>query len=748
MANVVPYIANVIGPSEIEISEISKLSNHIILTDDSIKNNQVDLLIGNDYYFSFIGNEKRKIKENLYLIDSDFGWLWSGCCNYPKDPDVALSVVTYFQSSYHIQNYFTSPDLPLYNKEIKQMCELKTIGIVDSPKVMREEEALKFVIENLKQINGRYYVKWPWNKFHPQLPSNYGIALGRLKSLIRRTNTDILQKYDEILRDQFNKGIIERVDEKQVQQNQLIHYLPHHCIMKNDKVTKMRIVYDASAKVKENNSLNECLYRGPLMLEDLVALILRFRQYRYGVIADIEKAFLQIGLQENDRDVTRFLWIKDINKSVFDENLMTYRFCRVPFGIVSSPFILAATIRHHLKTKNNKLASRLEKDMYVDNLVTGVDKPSDVKILYKVANEAFNDLRMNIREWNSNNQNFMNNIPYEKRALNRFDTNVLGLHWKIPEDTLSLKENLNHLIQIKISNKREILKVIASIFDPCGFVAPLLLPSKLFLQSTWKDKIKWDKKFSEEQIKQWEQSIECLKDLKTFTIPRYYAQFLPDTNSKRFYELHCFVDASPLAYAAVVYVKICDDTNSVVSFVMAKSRLAPLKYKDELKIPKLELLGALIGSRLITYVKQTLDLPITNQYLWSDSEIVLNWIKSNKLLPPFVTKRIAEIKNNKSLHYRYVPSYLNPADIATKPGQLHKFKLWVKGPQFLLCKKKWPKYDTQVESNSSKILVVGEDLQNRDDMEVRKIHKQDFEESSQLSNDINNIKQIQKLHFP
>ena len=102
------------------------------------------------------------------------------------------------------------------------------------------------------------------------------------------------------------------------------HYLPHHAVINPHKpTTKLRVVYDASSKAKKGNkSLNDCLYRGPVMLKDLCGLLMRFRLHQIAVVADIEKAFLQIGLQSSQRDVTRFVWIKDYKQAkVDDENI-------------------------------------------------------------------------------------------------------------------------------------------------------------------------------------------------------------------------------------------------------------------------------------------------------------------------------------------------------------------------------------------------------------------------------------------
>lgn len=117
---------------------------------------------------------------------------------------------------------------------------------------------------------------------------------------------DIVKAYDDILQDQLSKGIIKRLEEFILPTDHPVHYMPHQCVIQEGKSTKLRIVYDGSAKTKNGCSLNECLYRRLLMLEDLTKLT-RFREHNIGIVADVEKAFLQIGLQPDDHDVTIFL---------------------------------------------------------------------------------------------------------------------------------------------------------------------------------------------------------------------------------------------------------------------------------------------------------------------------------------------------------------------------------------------------------------------------------------------------------
>ena len=123
-----------------------------------------------------------------------------------------------------------------------------------------------------------------------------------------KNNSELIQKYDDIITDQLNKGFIEKVG---CESNSLIkHYILYHAVVNPAKATtKVRVVYDESAKCKqENKSLNERLNRGPILLQNLSGILLRFRLNKIALVADIEKAFLQIGLQDEANDVTRFFW--------------------------------------------------------------------------------------------------------------------------------------------------------------------------------------------------------------------------------------------------------------------------------------------------------------------------------------------------------------------------------------------------------------------------------------------------------
>ena len=128
-------------------------------------------------------------------------------------------------------------------------------------------------------------------------------------------------------------------------------------------------MYDASAQDK-GLSLNDCLYSGPKFYQSILDILIRFRTYRIALAADVKKAFLMASVREEDRDVLRFLWVDNIEKSVPD--IQDICFTRVVFGVSSSPFLLNATISHHLNKYRERypdLVDTLMHSIYVDDNV-------------------------------------------------------------------------------------------------------------------------------------------------------------------------------------------------------------------------------------------------------------------------------------------------------------------------------------------------------------------------------------------
>jgi len=181
---------------------------------------------------------------------------------------------------------------------------------------------------------GRYEVCLPWIESHPALPSNYDIAVRRLIANTKRLKASrMYDDYDRVPKDWREQGIIEEVIAGETEIKG--HYLPHRGIVKEGSSTPLRPVFDASTKGKDSPSLNECLEEGPNLIELISSILLRFRKGKFDIVADIEKTFLQICLNKNERDYLRFLWYDELG------NIITYRHARVVFGVTCKKLIVS-----------------------------------------------------------------------------------------------------------------------------------------------------------------------------------------------------------------------------------------------------------------------------------------------------------------------------------------------------------------------------------------------------------------------
>ena len=247
------------------------------------------------------------------------------------------------------------------------------------------------------------------------------------------------------------------------------------------------------------------------------------------------------------------------------------------------------------------------------------------------------------------------------------------MHWNRKEDTLTTAK----LTSCPTTTKRGVLQAVSSVFDPIGLFTPVTLPAKLFIQHLWNKGQGWDKELTSEDQQQCTEILKELQLIEKIHIPRFI-----DTNNSATYKLLCFTDASKKAYAAAVYLLVTTNMNSTVHLVFSKSRLAPTK---PLTIPRLELLGVLIGVRCLKFVETQLKLNIAPKILWTDSQCVLHWLNSNKPLSVFVEKRLKEIKSH-DITFKYITTEENPADLPTRgttAAELENCLLWWKGPQWL-----------------------------------------------------------------
>ena len=226
-----------------------------------------------------------------------------------------------------------------------------------------------------------------------------------MNSLLRRLSKTParLKEYNEIIRTQEKVGIIEAVD-SYVPEFGGIHYIPHREVIKEGRnTTKMRIVYDASAKRVGHPSLNDSLETSPCLLPKMFDVIIGFRSYKYAITSDIKAAFLNIRIAKEDRNYFRFLWVDDVTKS--HPEIVIKRFTSVLFGVNSSPFLLNATIATHMKQYldiNETFVIKFSRDLYMDDSITGTQDISEAFDFYIFIKTLMLEGGFDLRKWHSN----------------------------------------------------------------------------------------------------------------------------------------------------------------------------------------------------------------------------------------------------------------------------------------------------------------------------------------------------------
>jgi len=623
----------------------------------------IDILIGLDYYYDIIKPERIDLNNGLTLLNSSVGFVCTGKVDLTRSAMHQEGICLLTTS---LPASETDPGM-----DLSRFWALEDLDLNETPD---DDIAYKHFNESVEFENNRYTVRWPWRPMDDELPTNYGLAAGRLNSLLNRlsSQSNLREQYNAVLQDQLAKGIIEEVAHDS---GGNIHYLPHHCVLKPSHLTtKLRLVYDASAKASSSSlSLNDCLLAGPNLVPDLRGILLRFRLPEIAILSDVEKAFLQLRLHPDDRDVTRFLWVCDPDKPASRDNIVTYRFCRIPFGVVSSPFLLAATIRRHLTLAACPEASSLLENIYVDNVFMGATNPEEALERYQYSKLLFSQASMNLREWSSNSTTFTSHLPEADRATGEVQK-CLGLLWNTLEDDISIAPI--NASRTSVRTKRHILQVMSKFYDPLGAFSPVLIRAKILVQEIWNLKVSWDDELPPPILQRWKSIAADLDLATTVSLPRRV------TGDRQVCELHVFCDASELAYGVVAYVRSIQMDQSHVNLLFSKTRVAPLRTQS---IPRLELMAMTLGSQVITFLRHQLPLAFT-AHLWTDSTTVLHWLNSTDRLPAFVKHRVNSITEVPNVAHHHISSSQNPADIPSRgstTSALVSNSLWWNGPDAL-----------------------------------------------------------------
>ncbi|UYV72368.1 hypothetical protein LAZ67_9002823 [Cordylochernes scorpioides] len=632
----------------------------------------IDMILGADIYTELMLNGSISLGEGLPMaIDTRLGWVLLGKLMGTSESNTEVCNLS-LQSE---------PELEFV---MKRFWEIES---VPSPDLCTQDEDCERLFSNNhgRDSHGRYWVKLPFRQHRPLLGESREKALRRFLSLEGKLckNVKLYDQYRGFMKEYEHLNHMERVPIAEVKRELCrCYYMPHHPVIREQSTTtKMRVVFDASAKSENNVSLNQVLHKGPKIQQDVFFILLRFRTYPVAITADIEKMYRQIRIHPEDADYQRILWRPSPEEPVVDYRLLT-----VTYGTTSAPFLAMRTLQQLAEDEgqNYPEASRVTlNDFYVDDLLTGAQTIAETKELIDQLKDLMKKGGFHLRKWNSNCHEIVSHVEEinEERKINLEKgaiSKILGIVWDHVQDTF----RVNITLPEEVVTKRDLLSNIARIFDPLGFLSPTTVALKIIMQELWRSGTGWDEHIPNEIKERWNNFRAELLKVGELGIPRYVWACEGD----RDVQLHGFCDASSVAYSAVCYLRTVSLDGQVhISMLAAKTRVAPCK---SLTLPRLELCAALLLSQLYRSVVDSLKIDIGRAYLWSDSQISLSWIKSDpSRWKTFIHNRVVKIQQLSDRNsWRHVSGKDNPADCASRgimPAALSGHTLWWQGPTWL-----------------------------------------------------------------
>lgn len=680
----------------INTSEWSHIKNLKLADKNFWSPGPIDMLLGAEFFSQILLPGKiQGQKGQATAFDSEFGWLLLGKVDNPNSfssPSSSFCTVLDGSLEEILQKFW----------KVEQV----NVKVPPSSEDVKCEEIFSKTVS--RTDTGRFIVSLPFQQIEPDLGNSFDIAHRRFMQVENRLikNPSLYKQYLDFMQDYLDSGHMSTVPESESKKG--LFYIPHHCVLKPDSsTTKLRVVFDASCKSSSGLSLNDILFSGPKLQQDVSSILVGFRVHNVVVTADIKQMYRQILVMPEHRQYQRILW-----RFSPEERLQEFTLNTVTYGVKSSPYLALRTLQELASQEcdNFPNASRiLQRSCYVDDAFFGCDSVSEALSNQQELIKLLSKGGFKLRKWASNHTELLAAVEETDRQISLdFDKDepsfvkVLGLQWSPSSDCFFY----SYTPLDKPCTKRNILSEIARTFDPLGFLSPITLAWKHILQQLWLEKIDWDETPPKHIIDSWNQIKRELPELLNFRLSRQ----IKLKNTCRL-ELHGFSDASIRGYAAVVFVRGITQCGDIfVRLVCAKSKVAPLKT---VSMPRLELCGAVLLTNLLSFAVEALSdyLSFISVFAWCDSQIVLTWLNSSAhRWKTFIANRVTHIHDTfPNLSWHYVASEFNPADCASRgltPKQFLDHSMWFFGPPWLsLSQEHWPESrDLCAESDLKNLL--------------------------------------------
>ena len=637
----------------------------------------IDLLLGADVFSTVVLHGRRLGPTGSpSAFETRFGWVLTGAVDGQSPQHHVVS--------YHA-SVLTGDDL------LRRFWEVEERGS-GSPSLSHEERSVVDHFRDTHQRDqaGRFVVQLPRRQDTKPFGESRSTAVQRFLSLERSLiSRGQHEEFSGVIEEYFDMDHAELVPNSDLEKPcEQVFYMPMHAVVKaSSTTTKVRAVFDASAKSASGVSLNDQLLVGPTVHVALVDVLLRFRLHRIALATDVSRMYRAILLPDSERDLHRFVWRRNPTDPLKD-----FRMTRLTFGVSASSFAANMAVKQNAIDFAEEFplaASAVHASFYVDDGLVGADSAEEATRLQQQLQELFSRGGFLLRKWKSSAPDVPRELPPHlldespSQALPDPDgfSKALGVEWSTNLDCFRL--TVAHLSPKEVLSKRALISDVARTYDVLGWYAPAIITLKILFQRLWEDKLEWDDPVPLEVQEQWERWRKELSALVSRLIPRCYFPKQVNVTST---QLHGFSDASEAAYAGVVYLRMVDSEGGIhVSLVMAKTKVAPIK---RLTVPRLELCGAKLLAELICHVQGVLNIPSSLVFAWTDSTVVLGWLSGKpRRFKTFVGNRVSAIMDLvPPKRWRHVSGKQNPADCASRglfPCELLEFRLWWDGPDWL-----------------------------------------------------------------
>ncbi|XP_045445582.1 uncharacterized protein LOC123653632 [Melitaea cinxia] len=650
------------------------------------------MLIGADNWHLIVSRQLRTGKHNEPAASRTLlGWVIHG--------SVPERII--MQKEESVLHVFTpASDLQL-QRLVEKHFDVDSLGITNKTRVSENDKRAERILkETIKRKGDQFEVGLPWKTDNLVLPDSYEYALKRLRTLEKKMSKEpaFKSEYGKQVANLIDKGYAEECDGSE-QASSVKWYLPHFAVVNINKPERVRMVFDAAARV-DGVSLNDCLLEGPDLLASLTGILFGFREKKIAVTADIEEMFLRVKIRLEDQPAQMFLWRDGPN-----EKPRTFKMTSMIFGASCSPF-LAHSVRNYnaseFEDEYPEPARAIKEKHYMDDYLDSFDDENKAVETIRDVMRIHERANFNLRGWNSNSTKVLESIPDVKRSKNsdvRLTAHqmekTLGLRWNPREDTVGFNTDIKRVpeavkTQRRVPTKREALSAVMSIYDPLGLISQYTVVGKIILQRLWLKKVQWDEELPSDEAEEFQQWVTGLEDISALALPRCYSMEIAPGSEV---QLHVFNDASEQAFATTAYWRIRHEDGAIeVAHVMGKAKVAPLKL---LTIPRLELQAAVIGARMASVIVKEHTWKPSKVVYWTDSKTVLHWIRNeDKKYTPFVAHRLAEIAElSHRDDWRWISTDDNVADDATRIGtrRISRTDRWFNGPLFLRTpEEEWP----------------------------------------------------------